>query len=240
MSPATHQELIDTLNDLAGGLEHSAARYLVNSDPYVTDVDKDAVGAMKAIATAEGELAARLVHLIQNLDGIPSLGLVDAELLAYNYLSFPFLLDVLIGYKEKSIARVEERIGVADSRPDERNQVAWLTQLRHHFESLGASVHVNYRFNYDDWNINSHTFELRWYQNLFGDLIQLVPEFRYYSQSQASFYEPFYSSIRSNGLYSSDYRLSPYGSLSFGGRLQARIIDWPDDLDQNHHRLQPR
>lgn len=122
-------------------------------------------------------------------------------------------------------------ITVEDSRPDERNQISWLTQIRRHFESKGASVHANYRFHYDDWKLTSHTFELKWFQNFFDDLVQVVPEFRYYTQSQAYFYEPFYVAERSDGLASSDYRLSPYGSLTFGAKIQVRVEDWPGDSD---------
>ncbi|HIF94848.1 MAG TPA: DUF3570 domain-containing protein [Myxococcales bacterium] len=118
-------------------------------------------------------------------------------------------------------------ITISDSRPDERNQVSVLAQLRRHFESTSASVHANYRFHADDWDITSHTFELRWVQNLYDDLIQLTPHFRYYSQSQADFYEPFYITERSDGLASSDYRLAPYGSFVFGASLGFRLERWP-------------
>ena len=52
----------------------------------------------------------------------------------------------------------------ADSRPDLRNQIAWLTRYRHHFSSLNASFHADYQFYWDDWNITAHTLEVAWYQ----------------------------------------------------------------------------
>ncbi len=123
-------------------------------------------------------------------------------------------------------AHIEATTGfVPDSRPDERNQVSWLAQLRRHFELFDASAHLDYRFHYDDWKLTSHTIEFRWYQNLYGDIVQLVPGFRYYSQSQAHFYEPVYAAERSDGLASSDYRLSPYGSFTFGTKLQMRLSE---------------
>jgi hypothetical protein len=76
----------------------------------------------------------------------------------------------------------------------------------------------------DDWGINSHTFDLAWYQSLpFG--FQIVPSFRYYSQSQADFYEVFYEDFTSDGLYSSDYRLSPYGAISYRLKLTYTVED---------------
>ena len=120
---------------------------------------------------------------------------------------------------------------LVDNRPDTRNQVAWLTQVRKHFEFIDASLHANYRFHYDDWKLTSHTFEVEWFQNFFDDLVQVVPNLRYYSQSQAYFYEPFYTAERSDGLASSDYRLSPYGSFSFGAKVQMRVEDWLGSSD---------
>jgi len=138
---------------------------------------------------------------------------------AYKY-STGFLSDP---YKRAFIE--DENSWVADARPDERHQISWFVQLRRHFESWDASVHLDYRFYYDDWELNSHTIDLSWYQNFLDDRFQVIPSFRYYSQSQADFYEPFYSTERSDGYASSDYRLSPYGSLSFGVRLQMRLTE---------------
>jgi len=44
---------------------------------------------------------------------------------------------------------------LADSRPDDRTQITWSTRLRRYSELLGAAIHVDYRFYYDDWDIRS-------------------------------------------------------------------------------------
>jgi len=157
--------------------------------------------------------------------------IIDRQTTMQSSLTYKHSRGFLSDPYKKAFIDVTGGIIVPDERPDERNQVSWLTQLRHHFESTNASLHADYRFHYDDWKVTSHTFELRWYQNLFDDLIQIIPQFRYYSQSQAYFYEPIYASRRSDGLASSDYRLSPYGSLTFGARVQMRIEGWPGDSD---------
>lgn len=105
-----------------------------------------------------------------------------------------------------------------DSRPDGRDIFAWVTRFRHFFTGLRAALHLDYRYYEDDWDIVSHTADAAWYQNL-GDGWQLVPSVRFYSQSQAFFYAPYYNSARADGFASSDYRLSPYGAVSF--RLKA-------------------
>ncbi len=108
---------------------------------------------------------------------------------------------------------------LADTRPDQRNQFAWLSRLRHHFRAINATTHLDYRFYVDDWNILSHTFEFAWYQS-FWDRLRLIPSLRYYSQSSADFYAPYFTSA-GDDHFSSDYRLSPYGAIS--GRIRAEV-----------------
>ena len=73
-----------------------------------------------------------------------------------------------------------------DIRPDNRNQIALTNSYRHFFVNANAAWHVNYRYYHDDFGISSHTFDMRWYQNL-RHSIQLVPSVRFYSQSAAGF-----------------------------------------------------
>jgi hypothetical protein len=117
---------------------------------------------------------------------------------------------------------------LADSRPDLRHQIAWLSRYRHHFESVNASVHLDYQFYWDDWSITAHSLEAAWYQTLF-ESFRVIPSFRYYSQGKADFYQNFYETARPDGLYSSDYRLSPYGALSFRIRAETRFRTWQLD-----------
>jgi hypothetical protein len=123
--------------------------------------------------------------------------------LSYQYAQ-GFLSDP---YKQAFVAGTP----LGDSRPDQRNQISWLTRYRH-----------------SDWGINSHTIEVAWYQALF-DAIRLIPGIRYYSQSQADFYAPYYVAPRNDGLYSSDYRLSPFGALSWRIKAETRFQTWNID-----------
>jgi hypothetical protein len=121
-------------------------------------------------------------------------------------------------------------VNLADSRPDTRNQLTWLTRYRHHFPRLEGSLHADYRFYFDDWEIYSHTLELAWYQALW-ERFRLIPSLRYYDQSQASFYAPYFLALPSDGLASSDYRLSPYGAFSWKLKAEAALQDWPAHVD---------
>lgn len=100
-------------------------------------------------------------------------------------------------------------------RPDLRNQFSFLTRLNQYLPAADAALHVDYRYYFDDWGIDSHTLELKWLQQLpWG--ITVTPNLRYYSQSQADFFAPYFLAPRSDGYYSSDFRLSGYGALGGG------------------------
>ena len=107
---------------------------------------------------------------------------------------------------------------VPDARPRGRRGVHLLTRLRHFVESFSGALHADYRYYEDDWDIHSHTVELPWHQTL-SERWRISPGVRWYSQSQAFFYAPFFDTAPDHGFASSDYRLSPFGALSF--RLDA-------------------
>ncbi|MCX7086879.1 MAG: DUF3570 domain-containing protein [Methylococcales bacterium] len=110
-----------------------------------------------------------------------------------------------------------------DVRPREKFQWAWLTQYVHHFQALNsAALHTDYRFYTDDWGINSHTVDLSWNQPI-ADGWQVIPRFRYYSQDRADFYQPVFDSAQAPDIYSSDYRLASFGSLSGGIKLSKEF-----------------
>ncbi len=116
-----------------------------------------------------------------------------------------------------------------DNRPDDRTQYIWSLQLRRWSELFEAALHADYRFFYDDWEIRSHTLDVGFLKHT--DLgWSFEYSMRYYSQTQADFYEPFYQTTRSDGYYSSDYRLSPYGALSFRVKLAETINQWTVSL----------
>ena len=100
-------------------------------------------------------------------------------------------------------------------RPEQRNIFSLSNGINQYLPELDASVHFDYRFYTDDWSINSHTFELKWYQSLPNGFI-VTPGIRYYSQSQADFFAPYFLAPRADGYYSSDFRLSAFGDLGTG------------------------
>ena len=124
-----------------------------------------------------------------------------------------------------------------DTRPEERLERALSIRYRHFLDGPNAAVHLDYRYFDDDWGIASHTLHTSWYQNL-GAWFQVVPNVRYYSQSEADFYRPVDAFNLSLDMHqSSDFRLSAYGAFTFGvkgNRPAAGLV--PDYQRRSVHR----
>ena len=134
--------------------------------------------------------------------------------------------------------RVVQLRGVLEQRPFARNQLNWNVRYVDYIAPLDAALHADYRFFHDDWGINAHTLTLAWHQPLGGGWM-LVPGSRYYSQSSADFYAPYFLfdqaypavpgpifpgvqrpldfSKLTRHYFTSDARLSGFGSI--GGEL---------------------
>jgi hypothetical protein len=120
-----------------------------------------------------------------------------------------------------------------DNRPDERKEWTISTGYRHFFDAPNAALHADYRYFDDDWGVGSHTLDLAWYQNL-GDLTQLIPYARYYSQGQADFFGNLVD--LSDRYYSQDYRLSSFGAITVGLRLRQELGNWVVNLSGERYR----
>lgn len=116
-----------------------------------------------------------------------------------------------------------------EQRPDLREQWFWDLGYVRHIDAVDAALHLDYHFFHDDWGIDAHTFEAAWAQPL-GRGWTLTPRVRYYTQSAADFYQPFFFFEQQAPLspggrldlsklprhFSSDHRLSGFGALSGG------------------------
>lgn len=137
------------------------------------------------------------------------------------YLSDPYKL-----------INVRNGANLTDKRPNDKDQISVMARYRQHITALpepfAASLHVDYRFYWDTWSTFSHTFEVAWYQTVWFDWLTVAPGFRYYSQSGAEFYKtvlPGGATESTPHYRSSDYRLSPYGAVSFKGKIEASLQD---------------
>ena len=134
---------------------------------------------------------------------------------------------------------------VLEQRPTVRNQVNFDARFIQYIAGTDAALHVDYKFFHDDWGIDAHTLELSWYQPL-GDGWMVVPGVRYYTQSAADFYKPFFLFNQAFPIklprnpelppqidftklqihnFSSDERLSAYGALSGQIAISKQLRD---------------
>jgi len=108
-----------------------------------------------------------------------------------------------------------------DHRPGTRERDAYLFKFGHHFD-WDASLKTTYRFYRDDWAVKAHTLGLVYEQRL-DDGWALAPEVRYYTQTAASFYGSLFQAPQA--FMSSDYRLSPFSSVTAGCTVTYEIQD---------------
>jgi len=120
-----------------------------------------------------------------------------------------------------------------DSRPDERKEWTVSTGYRQFFDNLNAALHVDYRYFNDDWDVQSHTVDVAWQQNI-NPVVRLTPFIRYYSQEEAEF---FYNIQPENERYfADDYRLSSFGAFSYGLRASRVIGNWEINADAERYK----
>ena len=156
-----------------------------------------------------------LVGLTQVIDKYTTLTANVALIHETGFLSDPYKVSEVGG------------VIVSERRPGDRNsRVAYLA-LNRFFEPLNGAAEVSYRFYDDSFGIDSHTTSLIWRQKL-GSKLTLSPLFRYYTQSAADFYAVRF--VGDPEVFSSDYRLSKFDAVSFGGELR---YDLQDDLALN-------
>ena len=110
-----------------------------------------------------------------------------------------------------------------DKRPDQRKEWAASAGYRHFFIDANAALHADYRYFNDDWGVSSHTVDLAWHQNL-GARTRLIPFLRYYSQDEADFFDNLVDFQAR--YYADDYRLSAFGAITAGLRLQHVFGNW--------------
>ena len=124
----------------------------------------------------------------------------------------------------------------ADRRPDERDQGTLLARWNHHVAPLGSTLRSSYRFYKDSFGIAAHTVEAAWVQP-FAEWWSVTPSLRYYSQGAAKFYcdpssDPaVFPFCPGSPTYSTtDQRMSAFGAVTLGIKLQLRWEDWTGDV----------
>jgi hypothetical protein len=132
---------------------------------------------------------------------------------------------------------------LADIRPRSRDQTVALLRWNHFIEGenamlAGSTVRSSYRYYTDTFGVRAHTAQLEWVKPI-NDRFSVIPSARYYTQGAASFYfDPVYDPVigepfpvGSPRFFSPDTRLSAYGAITLGAKLEWRIDQrWTTDI----------
>ena len=121
---------------------------------------------------------------------------------------------------------------VYESRPDSRSKQSVFTQAKYNFggQLLNNTVlDVSYRYMWDDWQIDSHTVDSRFYIPI-GTNSYLEPHFRIYQQSAAEFYRPFLNETDALPNYASaDLRIGEMTTYTLGLKY-GTFVNGDDEL----------
>jgi hypothetical protein len=101
-----------------------------------------------------------------------------------------------------------------ESRPDQRTKHSFYGQAKYYMN--GKVLDASYRYMTDDWDIDSHTIDvrLRW---PVGESSYFEPHLRYYTQTEANFYQVGVVDAVPLPMYaSSDYRLGNFDAITAG------------------------
>jgi len=112
---------------------------------------------------------------------------------------------------------------VTENRPDTRT--AYGVNLKY-ITMFGedVSVKANYRFYTDDWAVNSHTLDTDIYYTL-SKKITLGAGLRYYTQSEANFYNKNKDFFTNETYASSDERLSTFDAMTYKASIDFKQND---------------
>jgi hypothetical protein len=102
-----------------------------------------------------------------------------------------------------------------DSRPDSRTKHSLFTKVKRAFGV--DSGDISYRYMWDDWGVQSHTFDVAYRKNFNRWYIE--PSVRYYMQSAADFYRHSISESEAADIgpyLTSDYRLAEMWASTLG------------------------
>jgi hypothetical protein len=133
------------------------------------------------------------------------------------------------GYLTNPHANVVRNYGTAnqqlvtENRPDSRT--AYGLNLKY-ITMLGENISykANYRLYSDDWDVTSHTIDQDLYYTL-NKKITLGAGFRFYTQSEANFYNPEKNFFTNQEFASSDERLSSFDAMTYKASIDFKQSD---------------
>lgn len=189
------------VNGIAEGM--SEAGVMTGKDSSPKDVQNLLIGISRVL-TRRWMLGANLTRTLE--DG---------------YLTEPYKLVSVLNQAGRTVTQLTE------SRPSTRRRTALLGSTVYHLTA--DVVYASYRYYRDDWNLGSNTVDLK-YRHELEDNRFFMPHLRYYKQTPTDFFRS--NLIQGEPLpefASSDYRLGPLQTLTFGGTYGFHFMDYPGE-----------
>ena len=135
--------------------------------------------------------------------------------MADGYMTDPFKLVSVVN----SNGEVQQNL--YETRPDQRTKHSLYWQNKLHLS--GSFLDASYRYMWDDWELTSHTADVKWRLPM-GDSWYVEPQFRYYQQSAAEFYQPFILQTEPLPQYiSADYRIGKMNTYTVGAKFGTKL-----------------
>jgi len=108
-----------------------------------------------------------------------------------------------------------------EGRPDQRTKHSIYGQAKYYMN--GKVLDASYRYMTDDWDVDSHTVDLR-YRWPFSGQSYIEPHVRYYTQTHADFYRTSLDSSAPLPAYASaDYRLGEFDAITVGVKYGRQL-----------------
>jgi Protein of unknown function (DUF3570)/Domain of unknown function (DUF4266) len=231
-----------TNSDIAAVLDPVGSLWF-SSENYKDQIEDNKKTDLKTLNGNRQDWATQLnLTQVVNEDAVVDLGMGYTR--STGFMENPYKISWILGVTDSQQQLPDGIVLIRggafiEQRPDVRNQWHWNARWAQYVEPLDAALHLDYQFANDDWGINARTFAADWVQPL-GAGWTVTPRIRYYSQEAADFYAPFFvrkpfldgsngeitaeELLASNPKYfSSDQRLSAYGTLSGGLTLSKQF-----------------
>ncbi|MCX8049501.1 MAG: DUF3570 domain-containing protein [Methylohalobius sp.] len=227
-----------THSDIQAILDHDSSPYIVK-DSYRTGINlrqkgglglEQLVGKRQDFALNLGlsQILTRDDLLSLNLGYTRSAGFLENP---YKAVTVLFIDPAQLG----QLVLIGNRRALLEERPALRNQGVVGLKWVHYLASLDAALHLGYQFARDDWGIAAHTFEAQWIQPLGGGWT-IAPRIRYYSQDQASFYQPYLLSLQPFEAIAKDSRGR---EIWVDGQGREYFVDSGDFFDASGNPVTP-
>lgn len=121
---------VKALNAARSRMINSISGYVLTSSPYTTEADKAVMTALKETAAAEAAFTSEIDALIDGLEGVPAAGLPNPDYAELNYLSFPYLLDVILREIEAEAALFASRAAAVKGNDGIKDLFSRLAEAR--------------------------------------------------------------------------------------------------------------